>query len=108
MLPLVGSPRKESLFADVILACALAETNELGFFAASDVREPIRQVTGKKYEIPSFAQHLNEFCDSKRGPILQKDGIRRLFRYRFLNPLLQPFVIMRGLDEGRITASALD
>lgn len=104
----VRSPRKDNLFADVLLACAMAEPNELGFFAAQDVRGPMRQITGKKYEIPSFAQHLNEFCDEKRGPILQKDGIRRLFRYRFLNPLLQPFVIMRGLDGGRITADALD
>lgn len=104
----VRSPRKENLFADVLLACAMAETNELGFFAAQDVRGPIREITGKKYEIPSFAQHLNEFCDEKRGPILSKDGTRRRFRYRFLNPLLQPFVIMRGLDEGRIAADALD
>lgn len=104
----VRSPRKDSLFADVLLACALANTNDLGFFAAQDVREPMRRITGKQYEIPSFAQHLNEFCDEKRGPILHKDGTRRRFRYRFLDPLLQPFVIMRGLEAGRITPDALD
>lgn len=104
----VRSARKDNLFADVLLACALAETNELGFFAAKDVREPIRKVTGKMYEITSFAQHLNEFCDKKRGPVLRKDGMARLYRYRFINPLLQPFVVMRGLNSGRIDASALD
>jgi energy-coupling factor transporter ATP-binding protein EcfA2 len=104
----VRSPRKDNLFSDVLLACAMAETNELGFFAAQDVRGPMRDITGKRYEIPSFARHLNEFCDDKRGPILTKDGTRRRFRYRFINPLLQPFVIMRGLDNERIEASALD
>jgi hypothetical protein len=56
------------------------------------------------YEIPSFAQHLNEFCDEKRV----KDGVRRRFRYRFINPLLQPFVVMRGLNSGRIGPGVLD
>lgn len=104
----VRSTRKENLFADVLLACAMAETNELGYFAAQDVREPIRTVTGKNYEIPSFAQHLNEFCDQKRGPIMIKDGTRRRFRYRFIDPLLQPFVIMRGIEGGKIKMDALD
>lgn len=98
----VRSQRKDSLFADVLLACAMARTNELGFFAALDVRDPIRQITGRDYDIPSFAQHLNEFCDEKRGSVLHKDGERRRFRYRFQNPLMQPFVIMRGIDEDRI------
>ena len=104
----VRSPRKDNLFSDVLLACAMAETNELGFFAAQHVRDPMRRVTGKSYEIPSFAQHLNEFCESKRGPILHKAGTRRRFRYRFIDPLLQPFIIMRGLDEKKINADALD
>lgn len=104
----IRSPRKDNLFADVLLACALADTNDLGFFAAQDVRQPLRKITGKQYEIPSFAQHLNEFCETKRGPILQKTGSKRLYRYRFLNPLLQPFVIMQGLKGGRISAALLD
>jgi len=104
----VRSPRKDNLFADVLLSCALATANELGFFAAQDVREQVRKVTGKKYEIPSFAQHLNEFCDEKRGPIFQKTGSKRRFRYRFLNPLMQPYVIMQGLRAGRINTTSLD
>jgi hypothetical protein len=104
----VRSPRRDNLFADVLLACALTSTNELGYFAAQDVREALRKITGKPYEIPSFAQHLNEFCDQKRGQILQKTGIKRRFRYRFRNPLLQPFVIMQGLHAGRIVAATLD
>ena len=96
------SPRKNNLFADVLLACALAETDDLGFFAAQDIREPMKAVTGKKYEIPSFAQHLNEFCDVKRGSILEKTGAKRSYRFRFVNPLMQPFVIMQGFAAGKL------
>jgi hypothetical protein len=103
----VRSAKKDNLFADVLLACALAETTELGFFAAQDVRQPLRQITDRDYEIPTFAQHLNEFSEVKRGPILTKTGTPRLYRYRFKNPLMQPYVIMQGLKRGRITPEDL-
>jgi Cdc6-like AAA superfamily ATPase len=102
------SPRKDNLFPAVLLSCALAHADELGFFAAQDVREPMRDITGKKYEIPSFSQHLNEFLEEKRGTVLQRTGTRRRFKFRFRNPLLQPYVIMRGIDEGRLSPSVLD
>lgn len=91
------SPRQGTLYARVLLACALAPTDELGYFAATDVRPPMSRIMGKPYEIPAFSRHLNDFCDETRGPILQKKGTRRRFRFRFVNPLMQPFVIMHGL-----------
>lgn len=101
------SARKDNLFGDVMLACALAKTDDMGTFAAQDVRNPMQLVTGKPYDIPSFAQHLNEFSDSKRGNILQKMGESRRFRYRFTNPLMPPFVIMRGFADNKVTGELL-
>jgi len=103
-----SSPRKDNLFGDVLLACALAKSDDLGYFAAQDVREPIREITGKQYDIPSFSQHLNDFCEEKRGPILQRTGTKRRFRFRFVNPLMQPFVIMQGIADNRIKKNLLD
>jgi len=97
------SPRKENLYTRVLLACALAKTDDLGYFAPSDVRDPLSRIMAKKYEIPSFARHLNIFCEDARGPVLQKTGISRRYRYRFANPLLQPFVIMQGMVDGLVT-----
>jgi len=99
-----SSPRKNNLFSDVLLACALAKTDELGFFAAQDVRDPMKMITGKRYEIPSYAQHLNDFCDAKRGPILEKTGAKRRFRFRFVNPLMQPYVVMQGFAAGKLAS----
>ncbi|BEP54562.1 AAA family ATPase [Variovorax sp. V118] len=104
----VRSARKDNLFAKVLLACAMADTNELGEFAAQDVRDYLSQISGRRYEIPSFAQHLKEFTEDKRGPVLTKSGIPRLYRYKFTEPLLQPYVIMQGIKSRLIKVTDLD
>jgi nucleoside-triphosphatase THEP1 len=101
------SPR-ENLYKQVLLSCAMAKTDYLGFFSAADVRDPMTKIMKRKYEIPAFSQHLNSFCDEERGPILQRTGTKRRFRFRFINPLLQPFVIMRGVNEGMITEDEIE
>jgi hypothetical protein len=40
--------------------------------------------------------------------VLQKRGPKRRFRFRFRNPLLQPFVIMHGLHDGYIDLEMLE
>lgn len=98
------SPRS-NMYPQVLLACALAKTDPLGFFAAVDVRDPLSLIMNRRYEIPAFSQHLNSFCENSRGPILQRTGTARRYRFRFMNPLMQPFVIMDGLRKGYITES---
>jgi hypothetical protein len=103
----ISSSRK-TLFSQVLLSCALAKKDALGTFTASDVREPMTLIMGQKYEIPAFARHLNDFCDCKRGPILEKQGSSRRFRYRFANPMLEPYTIMHGLATGIISREKLE
>ena len=103
----VRSARKDSLFADVLLACALAEKDQQGTFAAADVRGPLREICGKPYSVGSFAQHLNDFCGASRGQLLQRTGTARRHRYRFVNPLMQPFAIMQGIRNKKITTPQL-
>lgn len=99
-----NSPR-ENLYRQVLLACAMAEQDSLGYFAAVDVRQPLSAIMGKAYDIPAFSQHLNKFCEATRGPVLQQTGTARRYRFRFLNPLLQPYVLMDGIKKGLITES---
>lgn len=99
-----SSPR-ENLYPQVLLSCALAPTDNLGYFAAVDVRKPLSGIMKKAYEIPAFSQHLNAFCEESRGPILQRTGTNRRFRFRFSNPLMQPYVIMDGIRRGLIDDS---
>ncbi len=96
---------RETLYRQVLLACAVAPGDDLGYFASGDVREPLSAIMGRPYDIPAFSQHLNELSDpdGDRGPVLQKAGTSRKFRFRFINPLLQPYVVLRGLADGMIS-----
>lgn len=102
-----ASPRTENLYAQVLLACALAKADQLGYFAAADLRESLSRIMKKRYEIAAFSRHLADFCDEDRGPVLERIGVPRRFRFRFKNPLLQPFIIMQGLASQLISRSDL-
>ncbi len=39
--------------------------------------------------------------------VLQKVGITRRIRYRFINPLLQPFVILKGVQDSIVNDAML-
>jgi Cdc6-like AAA superfamily ATPase len=103
-----SSPQKKNLYAKVLLACALASSDELGFFSAGAVSKPISAIMGKKCYVPNFSRHLFDFCDKKRGTILQKTGTPRRFRFRFLDPMMQPFVIIHGFSTGDLTTELLE
>lgn len=98
---------RDNLFKQVLLACALAQKDLRGYFAAVDVRQPLRQITGRPYDIAAFAAHLNALSEEGRGRVLQKTGVPRRYRYRFVNPLLQPFVVMQGLNTGMVDQSRM-
>jgi Cdc6-like AAA superfamily ATPase len=102
------SPRKDNLFSDVLLSCALAPQDAMGFFAPVDVRGPLREITGKpNYDVANFGQHLHEFTEEKRGAILQRAGLKHSYRFRFTNPLVQPFVVMQGFANGKLSDQIL-
>lgn len=102
----VTSPRGKN-FKPVLLACALAKKDEHGFFYATNVTQPLRMITATNYNIPAFARHLKDFCDSSRGPILERRGKPNKIRYRFVKPLMEPYVMLRGLADGLITEQQL-
>lgn len=102
------SPRPENLFAQVLAACALADKDELGYFTPTDVKEPLSKIRGKSYDIPAFSRHLSEFLSEHRGFVLQRKGEARKYRYRFKDPLMQPFAIMAALTQGLIPESYSD
>lgn len=101
------SPRRDALYPQALLAAALVRTDALGYFAAADLREPMSRIMGRPCDISTFAQHLKKFCDSDRGNVLERTGVKRRYRFRFKNPLLQPFVIMQGLAKGFIKQDAI-
>ena len=95
----ISSPQQANIFGQVLLACALANTDDFGYFSAADVRAPLKRIRGKDFGIPSFARHLKSFCQPTRGHVLEKTGAHHKLRYRFTNALMPPLIIMRGFME---------
>ena len=93
-----ASPRKSNLYFHVLLACALASTDQLGYFRAADVRPPYSSIMESPQEISSFSRHMHDLCESKRGEVLQRFGAPRNYRFRFSDPVMQPYVLMRGIE----------
>lgn len=99
----VQSSQPGNIYKQVLLACALADTDDMGFFSAAAVRTPLRTLTNRDYDIPNFAQHLKNFSEESRGGIISRTGEKRRIRYRFTSPLHRPFIIMRGFKDGLLT-----
>jgi Cdc6-like AAA superfamily ATPase len=98
----VDSSHPDNTYKEVLLACALAKTNELGRFFAKNLREPYSRIRGKPMDIPNFAPQLGALCETERGPALLRTGKPKRYQYQFANPLLQPLVIMMGVRDGLI------
>jgi hypothetical protein len=102
------SPHKDNISGTILLACALASCDEEGYFAAADVRARLHGITAERYEMPTFSRHLHDFCEERRASILRRTGEKHYFRFRFAHPLLQPFVIMKGIAEGKVSEDMME
>lgn len=99
----ISSARADSKYKEVLLACALAKSNELGYFYAGSLRGPYSRIRRKIMDIPNYATNLNNLCLPERGPALVKSGKPKRYQYRFRNPLLQPLTIMIGVNNGMVS-----
>lgn len=95
-----------NLLRQVLTACALAKVDDSGYFTPVAVKEPLSAILGRHVEIANFQNHLKAFIDPKRRAILQRDGEARAYRFRFKQPAMQPFVLMKGFIDGIIDIDA--
>lgn len=102
----IRSAHKDALYDKVLLACAITASrsiDELGYFQPASVVGPLKAIMpDKEVQIATFSNHLSDFCEAKRGPVLERTGQKRNYRYRFIDPLLPPFVIINGLFAGTV------
>jgi len=106
-LKAIRSSQPGNLYREVLLACAVAPKDDLGYFTSGQIRDPLEIIAGRRLEIPAFSQHLKEFLDPARGSVLQRIGKPRAYSYRFSDPMAQPYVIMISLTEGLIAQQQL-
>ena len=104
----VDSTKPAALFKQVLLACALAHKDSLGRFSVRAIQEPLREITGIEYATGAYQSHLGRFCEQDRGPVLERSGRPRSYRWRFLNPQLIPFILLQGIRTEMIDAAFVD
>jgi Cdc6-like AAA superfamily ATPase len=96
--------RKGSNYPNILLACALAKTDELGYFKPTDLQWPADEMRGSK-----FSEPLHKLAtDGTRGLVLERFGTPRKYKFRFRNPLIKPYIIMKGITDGCVKGQLLD
>lgn len=107
---IVSQRNEQTLFEPVLIACALADPNDLGQFQQAGVGAPLSEIEARTppYTAATFAFHMNEFCEDKRGRVLQRDGEVRNYRYSFTDAMMQPYVIIRALQNGKLLRSTFE
>ncbi len=101
-----SSNQPGNLFKEVLLACALARADDNGYFTPAAVREPLEKILGRPMQIAQYQNHLGDWHTSKRGAILQRTGEPRAYRFRFVEPTMQPYVLMKGINDGMVNDEA--
>ena len=101
------SNQEKARYKQILTACALAQSDEIGYFIPKQVQEPLSGILKKTVGIDGFNDNLRDFTDVKRGSVLQRKGQARIYRYRFRNPAMQPYVIMKGIQDGLLDESAI-
>ena len=104
----IHTNRKDTLFQEVLLACALAKTDDRGMFSPNAVVDPLSSILRKQVSIANFQNHLKKFIGNERARILVRRGKERAYKFRFRNPMMQPFVIMKGVESSLVEVKALD
>ncbi|WP_374398324.1 AAA family ATPase [Tabrizicola sp.] len=103
-----NSNQARARFRQLITACALAKSDPSGWFTPKDVEEPFSGIVGERRTIEHFNGNLKEFASDRRGNILHVKGSERNFRFRFSEPAMQPFVLMKGVAENLIDEKAMN
>jgi Cdc6-like AAA superfamily ATPase len=98
----IDSNRQDALYRQVLLACAIAKTDDDGKFTPKDVVQPLSGILGRKVDIANFQNHLGAFNGEDRGRILERFGKERAYKYRFREPKMQPYVLMQGVAAGSL------
>jgi hypothetical protein len=101
------APQPEHIYKEVLLACALAEIDDLRYFSPAAVKGPLRAITHKPYETLNFGRHLKDLSEPARGRILHRVGESFRLRYRIANPIMRPYIIMRSLKDNITTKDLL-
>jgi AAA domain-containing protein len=93
-----ASKRAGNIFEEVILAAALASLDAGAFFRSLEVLEILDlMLPDRKWSHFRVQRYLSLFTTDKRLKILHRNDSESDHRYRFLDAMMQPYIIMRAI-----------
>jgi hypothetical protein len=95
---------RRGIYPEILLACALAPRDSFGTFSVVDVCDGVTRIVRR--EVRGLTNQVSALTEDGRGSVLEKQGAAKAARYRFVNPGLEPYILMRGLAEGWTTHQA--
>lgn len=102
------APRSKH-YGTTLLACAIAKTDDItGVFSPADVGRALKVLTGKEWAVSQYTKHLHEFATEKQGLVLVESGTKGQYRYKFKDPMMQPFVLLKGVSDGKVKIEDLE
>ena len=102
------SPRPKNIYKEVLLAAAVAQVDDLGYFSPAALQNPLSTLLKKPIKVSLFGQHMKNLCEADYGSILEYTGSERRFKYRFKEPMMQPFILMNGRANGLVTQEQIN
>lgn len=99
------STGKKNIWKEVVAACALAESDERGYFSSRAAQHKLSEILRRSIVQQTLAYHLGNLTGESRGPLITRDGPPRRYRYRFTNPLMRPYITMKAMNDGLIESS---
>ena len=96
----VFSNKEISPYKAVVQSCALATEDEHGTFRASDLLHPMKAITKKPVTLKSFTYHLSKLHTESKGALLHKVSHNNQTRYRFKNPILKAYIMLKLYESG--------
>ncbi len=101
--------RRGTKYPVLVLACALASTDEMGYFRPVDVKTIENDKVIASNIVQDCSEQLNKLAtDENRGYVLERVGSPRKYKYRFHNPLLRPYILMKGIADKIIDSTLMD
>ncbi len=94
------SGRADAQLAPTLLACAMAKTDDLGFFSSTDAARELTKILGQQRGPAHVNNHLRRFAAEPIWILDERRRGERSIRYRFHDPLMRPFVMIRGYSLG--------
>ena len=94
------SSQPNNIYKEVLLACALVSKDDRGRFIHGWVQHPLETVLGQQINPVRCQRHMSAFLSRERGPTLIRTGKPRRYWWRFVNPQLIPYVILKGIEDG--------